>query len=297
MNPDIPDLVVVGAGIAGSCVATVAREAGLRVVVVDAPPPHGFVSGSRAAMGLMRNIRLLSPKQSARSDKSVQWYKDHDLLLTDSAFYTSYKYPQPKWVDRYYLADVSNSLVIPDHVDAVVRASGAGVVAVTNTIYPARLGVVICAGPQAPLLGGPAFDHTTIGATFIGPPENGVSLRVHRYTQYNCISLTREPHCTRLGSSSVTVPKSDAPHIKVRHPVDALQTLMKKVGQEFADPARRATPLIGMRAHDKDLLADYEPIWLDDRLVRFAGLGKLGYSLAPAVAMEIVSRFTQSNRL
>ena len=291
---DIAHIVVVGAGIAGTCVATVAREAGLRAIVIDTPPPKGFVSGSRAAIGIMRVAWMKTPRQKARCRRSIQWYKDHGLLLGTTAEVSTYTKAQPRTVADYFQVDVANALITPDYTELVTRANEYGVFTDTGLMYPASLAVVICAGPQSPMFGGPQFDHNTIGATFIGPPEPGSGLRVHRYTPYKCLAISREAHCTRLGSSTVHVPYSNEPHIKGQHPVDSLQQLMRRCGPEFADPTRRATPLIGMRAHDKNLTDDYNPVWLNDRLVRFAGLGKLGYSLAPAVAEEIVTALVRS---
>ena len=294
MNAEAPHIIVVGAGIAGTCIATVAREAGLSALIIDSPPPPGFVSGSRAAIGIMRVAWMKSVPQKNRCRRSIEWYKAHNLLLNSTARVSLYSKPEPREVADYWQVDVSNALSTPDRVDTVVKASQEGVITAAGVIYPARLGVVIAAGPQSPLLGGPQFDHVTIGATFIGPPEAGSGLRVHRYSPYHCLAISREAHCTRLGSSTVHVPYSPNPHIKVHNPVDTLQGLMKRCGGEFADPTRRATPLIGMRAHDAALTEGYEPLWLEERLVRFAGLGKLGYSLAPAVAEEIVAQLMRS---
>lgn len=167
------------------------------------------------------------------------------------------------------------------------------------------------------------------GAQEYGQPNNDSPLRVHRTTPYNCLTISHGRE-TRVGSSSVDMVKGymDHQHLAIKEANTRLVKACLKTGGPFQREAAHVLPtppvaslkfnkkgtkaemdlngyyvtqtkeahlVTGMRAHPPfDITKQYEPYYFTglqgDRVVRFDGLAKFGYALAPAVAQEIVTK-------
>lgn len=125
------DLIVVGAGVAGSVLTSMARLQGLEVLLIDADPRQ---AGSRWALAALRK------GWDSDTQEALDWYSlngelsQPDTLVTD---YMGRKKLQRDW----YFVDPRDVLQPPD-VEAYVSSWGSGYVRTDGGKYEARRVVV-----------------------------------------------------------------------------------------------------------------------------------------------------------
>lgn len=78
-HPDLPDLVVIGAGVVGAACALAAAEAGLRVVVVDRGSPAGGTTGAGEG-NLLVSDKPPGPELALALHSLAQWSRLADRL-------------------------------------------------------------------------------------------------------------------------------------------------------------------------------------------------------------------------
>lgn len=289
------DVVIIGAGVAGSCAARVAHERGLTACIVsdpDAPP-----AASRAAIGVIsgHNHYLKHNKanwtlQAARTTRSIACWRTWGLLCSDTALTSDWRAPSVALVkDGYYVVDVDRALLQPDYLGRALRVEQQRVW-MNGWAHPltARYGVIVAAGPSAPLFGVPILKQS-FGATLVydglAPAERQTAYR-YRSTPYSSMTLMFNGRTLRVGSSDVT---------KIEQAVGRLDAHVQKLPGQLQsllplgiEPVYR----VGQRVNTASLETPWNPLY-DGRVVHVTGLGKLGYALAPAAAHEVIEYFLQ----
>lgn len=105
-------IVVIGAGIAGSCIARTARERGHNVVVAADPWREPM---SRAAVCVLRPDWFTGVERDIARE-SVAWYDDRSLLTSTVARWTTYRIPDGETRTRtgFYTVHPDAPLIVPD---------------------------------------------------------------------------------------------------------------------------------------------------------------------------------------
>lgn len=233
-----PDIIVVGAGIMGSTLTTIARERGYRVQLIDMGREADPLAGSPLALG---HIALTHhPRGNPDRDHYVRsraWYSSHDMLTSTQATIVAAPprregaKPKPPRQSPYHaVVDALSLLRRPDLVATVIGAGyrdtflgtgqphvGVNVALVdpalrpsANTVIqfaPAARAVIIAAGAGTGPLGGPQFlQYFAATATYRperGTPE-GERADCHVYTfggrPLVTLVLTRSPGLWRIST-------------------------------------------------------------------------------------------------
>ncbi len=250
------DLLIVGAGIVGSCAAAYARSRGLTVeIVAGADPAH-----SDAAAALLRPSYL--PKER-RGDLAVA-LGQYGRELYDG-WVTSYQRPgaepvlQPGWA----LISPPHQLLAPDRVEILEE-------------IPDHPRVLLATGAHTAL---PRPEGTiTWGVTWVGQPSALVCpdrLRLHHYAPYKTISAGAVGGLARVGSSSG------------RTPEDAMARGVTMLEKAFAvglvHPGADLRPLLGARLKTAENVVQISPgvVWA-------GGHHRNGFALAPADSRRAV---------
>lgn len=257
------DVLIVGAGIAGSVLATTLRERGREVTVVAGD--HGQ---SPAALAIARETYV--PKHEvAAMHTSLDWYRDQGVEVIQGAEVSTYARRGVTYDDGWWAVEPNRCLVKPD-LDAWVEPNpdGPGVVRAGDTAPITARHVVWCdAGGSGTV---------TWGCTWVHPDPKAVTcaFAAHTTSPYRTVCVVRFSDHARVGSSSAKV----------------FDTAMRQGTEQFAAACRmgwvRDTEgwerITGFRLR-RETYAERTPRgdW------RWGGFHRSGYSLAPALAADM----------
>jgi hypothetical protein len=187
------NLIVVGAGIAGSSTARVARSLGWDVTVID---PHPENAASRAALATIRPT-WFDKSGKALAAQSWEWYKAWGAAICQTAVVTDWRNLTHRTQKDWWMVDPFLPLVQPD-IRATVTEICDGEVSLDNGDVRKADAVLNCAG----LL----FTSTSTlmpGATLVSEDAvmDAEPLRVHQLRPYHTLTVGKIGEYVRLGSS------------------------------------------------------------------------------------------------
>lgn len=280
------NIVVVGAGIAGSCLAHQARERGHTVTVCD-----GKAAGaaSRCALALTRTAWWPEQQRPAVVG-ALDWYRQRDWLAQESARVHDVLHGRIVDQDDHYLIDPLAPLVKPDipgHVSAIGTTPGEAGVNVSIEDWGAvpADAVVVAAGSHSPAFPpAPAEAVLSYGGTWVADGNHlhdpaGPALRMLRLSNRCSYTAAYVGGQTRVGSSRNTTAK--AAHTSARtilarmieHGiVDSEAPWRYASGTRYTLPTAEHIRRLGPR------------VWL------LAGFGRGGYITAPTAARTLLDR-------
>lgn len=273
-------LIVVGAGIGGSCVARLARERGHEVVVVDA----GGAWGSLAATAVLRRgYHTGKAGELQKLDYALECYERWGVPARRGGEVSSYRRPlaEPRQDADWLLLDPAAPLVQPDVRREVVSAWGNRAWYGPGHGDQADAVVAACGagGRLAP------SGRVTWGVTWAHSPEAlraPDKIRVFQYAPYRTIVAGVAGGRARVGSSSsVTQEKAVEQAGKMLEAARDLGWLKEREGWEM---------LLGAR-----LKRDGDLWWREeDGHWALGGFHRTGYALAPATARDLVEEIEKT---
>lgn len=241
-------VVILGAGIGGSCLARTLAERGVEHVVVDPAPER---AASRAALALLRSTWAPGTAQALAT------YAAWGVPSRSGATVTSYRTPgAEKWQRDWHLVDPSAPLV----------ESRRELGNVTGSV------TVDCTGTRTFTVG------KTYGVTWVAEPDAlaDTELRVHHLAPYKVLAAGVTGGTARLGSSSARDLAG------ARRQADAMLDKAVELGWTPSRTAWRAVE--GVRSHAEDRpYAERTAI----REWRFGGFHRIGYAVAPIEAVRL----------
>ena len=253
-------ITVVGAGVVGSSVAILAREAGHHVNVIADPdrPPASWAALCVFKPGWQRGA------DRDAADWTLTYYRERGMLTSEQVAWTSYRRPDgPQLRDGYYAIDPVAPLVTPD------------VHGIWPNVNPVSDVVVLCRGAYSDRGGKRAY-----GTTSIYRAPGHAPIRGHEDRPRNALyAVSHDGHTVRFGSS-VATDERDALTRQIRDEgkADAAQILPD--GEPERVTAVRLMPEPDQRPLPITRVA--EGVWTIE------GAGRVGYSLAPARAREFL---------
>lgn len=281
------DVVVVGAGIAGSSVVRLAQRRGLSTfMVADFPDP-----ASTCALAVIRR-RWQHGDDLRRTDFALDYYRSFGVLWPEGAVVTSFRPGGefPKIESDWFLVSPTEPLVIPDMADRIERVLPETSEVVTS-LGPVRGRlVVVAAGPGSRgLFPGRARGSFTEkwGATYVSPtakiePYLGYGLRAHWSTPYNAILAAESKGEVRVGSS-VADSRAEAG-------VKADKILFNAIRAGMVTDVSDWSVRYGLRVMTDNGTSNGMPDWISSSTVVLTGFARCGYSIAPARAKEVLDR-------
>lgn len=186
-------LVVIGAGIAGSSAARIARHMGWSVEIID---PNPETAASRCALATIRPTWFDKAGQAA-ANRSWEWYKMWGAAITQQATVTNWRNLEPKIQKDWWLVEPINVLVKPTINTQVTEIRGTSAKLADGTTITGDA-LINCTGAGSPL----SVSHTPIaGATLVGEGQIDAKLRVHHIRPYHVLTVGQVGNTIRLGSS------------------------------------------------------------------------------------------------
>lgn len=278
-------ILVAGAGIAGSCTATVLREAGHDVVLADGQP---HLAASRCAFALTR-MSWWKGEQRAAVARSLDWYADRDRILTDTAVVHDIRRGRTEKQGGYLLIDPVRTLVksdLPSNVSWWTPDGDGVLVRLRNGIQDWKLdALVIACGPatgyiarQAPGVHSYGGIFTAPGNRLADPGRLALLRRTDRLSYTAAYVGSGADSETRIGASrSLTAGEAYDSAVDIR-----ARLLSEGVVTGHSDEwtyragTRYATVTPGARH-------------IAARVWTLSGLARSGYALAPAAALDIAT--------
>ena len=261
------DLIVVGAGIAGSSLARAARARGLEVTVVSLGTPD-----STAALAALRGA-YHKGAEIPRYARSVELLLEWGCVVAEGATVTNYRSPGVERLDLdWLLIDPIKPLVAPD-IDSWATQVDANTVKLDISHFSQELTaehIVFCVGAHR------ESGRISHGYTMSHPDPGALvrsHMRVHHMAPYKSVMMGLVNGQPRLGSTSA--PTEGQARAQIAKMLDA------------ADDAGLITTRSGW-------IAEYgRRVQVSDRLTpgNFGGFHRTGYALAPAMAEEFVEVF------
>lgn len=276
---DEADVVVLGAGIAGSCVAHFARRAGLTALLFDAALPD---AGSPAALAVVREAWAKTPDDKAATHFALAHFGGLGALTSLPAAIIPRNGPHSLQYD-WAVIDPARALLPHTRATATDLHFQRRVVTLGGFYRAhARLAVVVCCGIHNRDLGGPEAA-VTYGATALLPHAGPPAVRVHRLRPYHNLIDAALDGQRRIGSSTSRDPAAAIP---------ALRADLERIG---LDPDRDEDDAglcyaTGARAHAAS--RGHYATHIDGTHF-LGGFGKLGYALAPAAAYRLIERIKE----
>jgi hypothetical protein len=274
-GPAAPDaeLIVVGAGIAGSALARLARAAGHSVLVVADPD---WTPASAASLAVARR-RWQEGTNRTRLDFSLEWYRRNGWLLAQQALVTDQR-DRTRVQTDWYALDPTGPLVAPDVPGVAVLAARGRVTLRGGPTLSANRVVIAAGHGTAELHPSLEPDRLMFGHTWIGEGNlTGADLRAVHLGPYRSMIAVRHGGHTRLGSTRATT-HAGSLEAAMRMLDDALERGMVKPGAWRTVDGVRAMG----STHGRPERVDYQT-W------SLTGLARCGYSLAPARAAELLT--------
>jgi DNA-dependent RNA polymerase auxiliary subunit epsilon len=257
----VTDLIVVGAGIAGSSVYRAAKAAGLDVLLVSYGQPD-----SLAALAALRGAYHKGP-EIPLFRRSLELLNEWACVVEETATVTSYRHERTIVDSDWYLVDPAKPLVQTDIVAKATEIPG-GVELSTGEELKAD-NVVWATGVRG------GVGRVTHGYTMVHDDpevlEPGVfsSMRVHHLAPYKAVMAGVVDGKVRLGSTSASS------ELKAREQVQKMLEASFNVGM--------ITTVDGWRL-------EYGQRIQSETKEHFSGFHRTGYALAPAMAERLVER-------
>jgi hypothetical protein len=273
-------ILVAGAGIAGSCAATVLRDAGHEVVLAD---PSPSTAASRCALAVTRTA-WWGTEQRRTVRRSLDWYNRRGHIITTTATVHDVRRGKTSVQGDHYLINPRAPLVTPDTRKALdwwVPCPGyvlAGMHGGTEHRFGA---LVLAAGPATAHFAGWPSDGRSFGGIFTAPGNrltDGGRLAMLRRTDrlsYTAAWLADE---TRIGASRCSSPG------QARRVADGIRDRLMSEGI-VTGPAGDWE----YRAGTRYATASPGAVRIRDRVWTLTGLARSGYALAPAAALDIAT--------
>jgi hypothetical protein len=256
------DITVIGAGIAGSALTRIARDRGHRVKLVSQGPP--------ASAAALAAARLTWTDEKERAAWSLGWYDEHGWLVSGNARVIGQNLKE-RAETGWWLIDPLGPLVEPDEV----RPASLEELLSPNTVLAT---------------GAPTSGRINYGATAVAPAIAGLpALQVAHLRAYHSVLVGTCGGFTRVGSSKGTTQ------------VDAdrrLFELLAAAEQRGLVPRDgvRWTVLRGRRALPGEPRVSRIRNSRIRNLWTMGNYGRLGYSLAPADARDILDTMEAEQR-
>lgn len=271
-------IIVVGAGIAGSAFARIARDEGHEAVVVA---ERGLPHSVAATAVLRRAYHRGDPSQLTAFDYALGQYKLWDIPLTQGGLYSSRRLPEEREDADWYLIDPVAPLIEPDVREQVVSVMGP-----RAWLGPGRYmmgdAVVLAVGATGPLAPtgkitwGITWQHS--GPAALTLPQQ---LRVHQYAPYRTMMAGVVGGYARLGSSSAVKQETAIKQ------ADSMMRMAWDLG--WLTTARGWEALLGARVQTAgNWWREPEGHW------RLTGFHRTGYALAPGAARELLDAIEMS---
>lgn len=263
-------IVVVGGGIAGSCVARLARERGHRVTLIgQQAPAHSLAATAVLRRGYHKGA------EAQDWDRSMLLYRRWGIYPLLGGQVTNYRTPaRAAHVDRdWQMINPATPLVPLDIVDTVVAVEP-GVVHTRSG--EDVVGDVIVTAPGVSELS-PA-GRVTWGVTWLhtepGVLTDRLGVVVHHYAPYKTITAGSVGGRVRLGSSSAA--SQDAAWLQGR------ALLAKALDAGMVRSVEGWSGVLGARLQTSEHVARRDYGWW------IGGFHRTGYALAPAAAARLV---------
>lgn len=188
-------LIVIGAGIAGSSAARVARDLGWTATVIDPAPER---AASRAALATIRPSWFDKAGRAAAA-RSWEWYDRWGAAITQTATVTDWRNPDPKRQTGWWMVDPILPLVTPDVRDIVADVRDRAVTLSNGHVLTAD--AVLQATGATTL---PPGSTPLPGATLVSRNArlHGGPLRIHHLRPYHTLTVGQIGETVRLGSSA-----------------------------------------------------------------------------------------------
>ena len=284
-------ILVAGAGIAGSCMTTVLREAGHEVVLVDRA---SWSAASRCAFAVTRTAWWGGEERHAVR-RSLDWYNLREHIVTKSAVIHDVRRARTLIRPDYYLVNPVTTLVHPDLEQGldwwVHDADRSRVLAgfLPCTQEDAFDALVICAAGETPRLAGQEpHGRTVFGGMFTAEGNRltrGGQLSVLRRTDRLSYTAAFVGGKTRIGASRCSTPG------EARRIAEGIRDRLLSEGVVSG-----GVPDWWYRA-GKRFITD-QPIAqrINQRVWTLAGLGRTGFATAPAAALDIATEILSELR-
>ena len=254
------DLIVVGAGVVGSVLTSMARLQGLNVLLVSEGQPS-----SAAALAVLR--RSWTQRET---DEALSWYELNGGVRHGATVSWAAR-PDVKWQDDWHLVDPKDVLLQPDLNASVRSFHGGGIVTASGAHE--RATQVVVSKPVWSTDTPASYGATAVSRDVTLTGEGW--LRVHWLRPYHAIMAAQTGGELRVGSSV-----SDSPvgaGLRVMQMVEQLAAagvISSREGPwEVRHGSRHAVTL---------------PVQQPDGTILLGGFGRLGYTCAPALAKQLL---------
>lgn len=271
------NIIVVGAGIAGSWFTRLAREAGHKVTLISAGIPDSIA----ATAVLRRGYHAKNHDDQLSWDRSMQLYERFGFGFTAGATVTNYRVPGERFDKDWRLLDPAGPLVSPD-LNASVRDVRRNSVTLRDDLHNMTADFVVKAtGASFGDYTG-NFGRRSYGVTWTNRDTSmlGAGLRIHHFAPYKTIAAGVAGGVARLGSSSAASPE------KATEQAVKMLDLAVRLG---ITPSRDGwTPILGSRLKLTDARTPRTGKVFPYGFWEMRGYHRTGYAMAPADAESLL---------
>lgn len=271
------NIIVVGAGIAGSWLTRLARDAGHKVTLISSAPPASLA----ATAILRRGYHAKDPDDLRSWDRSMELYRRSGFTFTSGATVTNYRLPGSRTDKDWRMIDPAAPLVQPDLNTAVSEIWGKKVLLISGRELEADA-VVRAVGASGSYA--ERFASVSYGVTWYNrdPAALGAGLRIHHMAPYKTIAAGAVGGVGRLGSSSASTPeKATEQAVKMLELAVQLGITPSKDGW---------TPILGHRLKLVDPRIPRVEKVAPWGFWEMRGYHRTGYALTPADAESLLDR-------
>lgn len=264
------EVIIVGAGIAGSATARIARDLGISYTLID---HNQNQAASHAALATIRPT-WFDKEQRTSIDRSWTWYEKWGATVTREAWVSNWRNLEPKLQKDWWLIDPRKCFEAPTIQAKVTKIENTTVTLDTGEVLTAEA-VLNCVGALDADL---QKDFQPLyGATLVSDEaQYDYPLRVHQIRPFHVLTIGRLPGQVRLGSS---IGKSET------EAIDGLAKMLKVAEDNgIIQPNLNWQTIVGIRARRKG----NEPILpkSGERSATLGALARSGYALAPDAAHQ-----------